>query len=102
MIFPRAAADGLPPNPHGQGLAIVSIVMCIITGLLVVSRLLTRIFMVKAVGWDDYILALSMALAVCMCVCFNMGASHIIRPYDLPDTDDQQRSTTAWVCEPNR
>jgi hypothetical protein len=40
-----------------------------------VSRLATRIFMAKAVGWDDYTLAFSMALAVAMCVCFNMGES---------------------------
>ena len=75
MIDSRAAAAGLPPNPHGHGLAIVGIAMCIIAGLLVTCRLLTRIFMAKAVGWDDYTLALSMVLAVGMTICFQMGVS---------------------------
>ena len=75
MLDIRAAASGLPPNPHGHGLAVVGIVMCIITGLLATARLLTRVFMAKAVGWDDYTLALSMVLAVGMTICFQMGVS---------------------------
>ncbi|KAK4552317.1 hypothetical protein LTR86_010488 [Recurvomyces mirabilis] len=71
MIDARAA-DGLPPNPHGQNLATVGIIMCIIAGVLVTCRLLTRIFMAHAVGWDDYTLALSMLLAVGMTTCFQM------------------------------
>jgi len=87
MIEIRAAAAGLSPNPHGHGLAVVGIVMCIIAGLLVTGRMLTRIFMAKAVGWDDYTLALSMVLAVGMSVCFQMGVSHAKVSKDMLLTD---------------
>ena len=70
MIDPRAAAAGLPPNPRGQGLASVGIVMCVIAGVLVFCRMCTRIFMANAIGWDDYTLVFSMLLAVAMTVCF--------------------------------
>ena len=75
MLDSRGAA-GLPPNPHGYGLARVAIIMCIVAGVLVICRLLTRIFMINAVGWDDYMLVISMILAVGMAVCFEMGSCH--------------------------
>ena len=73
MLDTRAAAAGLPPNPHGQNLATIGIVMCVIAGILVTGRMLTRIFMAHAVGWDDYTLAFSMLLAIGMTTCFQMG-----------------------------
>lgn len=75
MIASRATAAGLPPNPRGDGLATVSISMCVIAGILMLCRLFTRIFMASAVGWDDYTLVASMVLAVGMTVCFQMGVS---------------------------
>lgn len=76
MIDTRAAAAaGLPPNPHGEALATIGIVMCVIAGVLVSCRTSTRIFMANSIGWDDYTLVLSMLLAVGMTVCFQMGAS---------------------------
>lgn len=59
MIVARAAA-GLPPNPHGQELANVSIIMLVIAGLLVISRLLVRVLMQRSTGWDDYTLVASL------------------------------------------
>ncbi|KAK4540883.1 hypothetical protein LTR36_008825 [Oleoguttula mirabilis] len=70
MIDPRAAAAGLPPNPHGDGLATVSVIVCVIAGVLVLCRMLTRVYMVSSVGWDDYTLVISMLFAVGMTVCF--------------------------------
>lgn len=55
MIEPRAAA-GVPPNPHGQQLANVSIIMCALAGVTVIARLCVRIFMQRNTGWDDYTL----------------------------------------------
>lgn len=59
MIVSRAAA-GLPPNPHGQQLANVSIILCALAGVLVVARLCVRIFMQRNTGWDDYTLVASL------------------------------------------
>ncbi|KIW27818.1 uncharacterized protein PV07_07521 [Cladophialophora immunda] len=65
-------AAGLPPNPHGQRLAHVSIIMCTIAGFLVICRLLVRFLVHRRTGWDDYTLIISLALAIGMTVCFNM------------------------------
>ncbi|KEF54305.1 uncharacterized protein A1O9_09471 [Exophiala aquamarina CBS 119918] len=70
MIEPRAAA-GVPPNPHGQQLANVSIIMCALAGVTVIARLCVRIFMQRNTGWDDYTLIASLALAIGMTICFN-------------------------------
>lgn len=59
MLEPRAAA-GLPPNPHGNTLATVSIVMCTIAGFLVICRLLVRFLHNRMTGWDDYTLVVSL------------------------------------------
>lgn len=59
MIEPRAAA-GVPPNPHGQQLANVSIIMCALAGVTVIARLCVRIFMQRNTGWDDYTLIASL------------------------------------------
>ncbi|KAI1629388.1 integral membrane protein [Exophiala viscosa] len=75
MLEPRAAA-GLPHNPHGQGLATVSIIMCCIAAFLVVSRLLVRFLHNRMTGWDDYTLVVSMMLAIGMTVCYNMEVYH--------------------------
>ncbi|KAK5056722.1 hypothetical protein LTR84_012254 [Exophiala bonariae] len=70
MLVSRAAA-GLPPNPHGQELANISIIMCALAGVLVVARLCVRIFMQRNTGWDDYTLIASLMLAIGMTICFN-------------------------------
>lgn len=63
MIVSRAAA-GLPPNPHGQELANVSIIMCALAGVLVVARLCVRVLMQRNTGWDDYTLVASLVRAL--------------------------------------
>jgi hypothetical protein len=62
MLVARAAA-GVPPNPHGQQLANVGIIMCALAGVTVIARLCVRIFMQRNTGWDDYTLIASLARA---------------------------------------
>ncbi|OAP65557.1 hypothetical protein AYL99_01529 [Fonsecaea erecta] len=65
-------AAGLPPNPHGEQLARISIIMCTIAGVLAICRLLVRFLIHRRTGWDDYTLIISLALAIGMTICFNM------------------------------
>ncbi|KIM96926.1 hypothetical protein OIDMADRAFT_131316 [Oidiodendron maius Zn] len=65
-----AISDGLP-NPRGKTLANLSIAFACLSFLFVSSRLLTRYFITKVVGADDYLIIISLMLAISMAVSFN-------------------------------
>ena len=63
-IFSRdAITEGLP-NPEGDRLANLSIVFCCLSAFFVTSRMLTRVFINKLVGADDYLIVVAMVRSI--------------------------------------
>jgi hypothetical protein len=60
-----AATPQLPSNPaedQGPELKRLTIAMCVIATLFIAVRLNVRAFVVKAIGWDDYVMLASGAM----------------------------------------
>lgn len=55
-FLPRDAVDDGIPNPRGKRLANLSIAFACLSFVFVSARLLTRYFVQKAVGPDDYLI----------------------------------------------
>ncbi|OAA58118.1 integral membrane protein [Niveomyces insectorum RCEF 264] len=72
MGYPHDGVDD-----QGWKLYIVSVVMIILSGLFVIARCVTRIWMLGKLGWDDYTivvaLAFSIVLSTMMCLAIEHG-----------------------------
>ena len=55
-LFTRDAIDDGLPNPRGEQLANISIVFCCLSTFFVSARILTRVYIHKNVGIDDYLI----------------------------------------------
>ena len=59
LLSTRDAIDDGLPNPRGESLANISIVFGSLSTFFVSARILTRIFVHKNVGTDDYLIVVA-------------------------------------------
>lgn len=57
--------SGLPDINNGPRIIIATAITTFIALILVLARFYVRVFLIRNVGWDDYIMALTMLLSLC-------------------------------------
>ncbi|PMD60015.1 uncharacterized protein K444DRAFT_589731 [Hyaloscypha bicolor E] len=75
-FLPRDVIDDGLYNPRGQMLANLSIAFACLSFLFVTARLMTRYFIQKSLGLDDFLIVPALVLALMMAVSYNEEAKN--------------------------
>lgn len=62
---PRGGGANLPDVNHGPRIIIATAITTFAALITVLARFYVRVYLIRNVGWDDYIMALTMLLSVC-------------------------------------